>query len=85
MFAVLYNYLYKIEYTNSGYFLINGRYAFEIGGKNKTTMQIKDIKNAFVAADNIKYGHHNTIPLWLFGFLLDKNKKRDCPFRQSQR
>ncbi|MDR2854040.1 MAG: AAA family ATPase [Prevotellaceae bacterium] len=59
----------KVEYVNNGDFIVNGKYTFEIGGKGKTTAQIKGIKNAFVAADDIEYGHHNTIPLWLFGFL----------------
>ncbi len=31
--------------------------------------QIKDLKNSFVAADNIEVGFGNKIPLWLFGFL----------------
>jgi len=28
-----------------------------------------NIKNYYVAADNIEIGYKNTIPLWLFGFL----------------
>jgi predicted AAA+ superfamily ATPase len=59
----------KVEYANSGDFLVNEKFTFEIGGKNKTTTQIKAVKHAFVAADDIEYGHRNTIPLWLFGFL----------------
>jgi predicted AAA+ superfamily ATPase len=59
----------KVEYTNVGNFLVNGRFTFEIGGRNKTTTQIKAVKNAFIAADDIEYGHHNTIPLLVFGFL----------------
>ena len=50
-------------------FLVNIKYTFEIGGKNKTRKQIAGIENAFVAADNIEYAVQNTIPLWLFGFL----------------
>jgi predicted AAA+ superfamily ATPase len=59
----------KVEFTEKGDFLVNKKLTFEVGGKNKTTQQIKTVKNAFVAADNLEYGHHNTIPLWLFGFL----------------
>ncbi|MDR2801763.1 MAG: AAA family ATPase [Prevotellaceae bacterium] len=59
----------KLEFTDKGDFLVNKKLTFEVGGKNKTTQQIKAVKNAFVAADNLEYGHHNTIPLWLFGFL----------------
>ena len=50
-------------------FLIDDRYLFEIGGKNKSFKQIKDIENSFVAADTIESGLGNKIPLWLFGFL----------------
>ncbi|MDR0694860.1 MAG: AAA family ATPase [Prevotellaceae bacterium] len=59
----------KVEFTDKGDFLVNKKLTFEVGGKNKTMQQIKTVKNAFVAADNIEYGHHDTIPLWLFGFL----------------
>lgn len=44
-------------------------YTFEVGGKNKTFGQIKNITNSFVVADNIEIGHKNKIPLWLFGLL----------------
>ncbi len=45
------------------------KYTFEVGGKNKTFQQIKDIPNSFVVADDIEIGHKNKIPLWLFGML----------------
>ena len=41
----------------------------EIGGKNKSFKQIKNIENFFVVADDIEIGFQNKIPLWLFGFL----------------
>ena len=57
-------------YTSKrGDFLVKERYTFEIGGKNKSFKQIKDIDNSFVAADDIEVGFGNKIPLWLFGFL----------------
>jgi hypothetical protein len=49
--------------------LVNQKFIFEIGGKNKTYKQIANIENSFIAADNIEIGYKNTIPLWLFGFL----------------
>lgn len=58
-----------VNYTAKGDFLIDGKYIFEIGGKDKTPKQIKDLDNAFIAADDIEYGYQNKIPLWLFGFL----------------
>jgi len=57
------------SYTAKGDFLIDGKYIFEIGGKDKTRKQIKDLNNAFIAADELEYGYQNKIPLWLFGFL----------------
>jgi len=42
-----------------GDFLVEGKYTFEIGGKNKSFNQIKDLEIGFA----------NKIPLWLFGFL----------------
>jgi len=64
--------LYKkhiINYSSIGDFLVDEKYLFEIGGKNKSFKQIKDIKNSFVVADDIELGFGNKIPLWLFGFL----------------
>ncbi|WP_151900084.1 AAA family ATPase [Sulfurimonas hydrogeniphila] len=52
-----------------GDFLINNKYLVEVGSKNKTFKQIKDIPDSFVVADDIEIGHGNKIPLWLFGFL----------------
>ena len=49
--------------------MIDNKYVFEIGGKNKTQKQIAGIENAYIAADNIEYGYKNIIPLLLFGFL----------------
>ena len=50
-------------------FIVNDKYTFEIGGKNKNKSQIHGIENAFIVADNIEHGFGNKIPLWLFGFL----------------
>ncbi len=60
---------HKIEIPNSGDFLIDDKYLFEIGGKNKTKKQIKNQKNSFVVMDNLEIGGERKIPLWLFGFL----------------
>ncbi|NPA11857.1 MAG: hypothetical protein GXO62_06410, partial [Epsilonproteobacteria bacterium] len=61
-------YEHKIRYSKQGDYIIDDKYTFEIGGKNKTKKQIKDIKNAFVVKGDIEVGFDN-IPLWLFGFL----------------
>lgn len=63
------NVKHSVSYPKKGDFLVNGKYTFEIGGQNKTDEQIKNIKNAYIAADGIEYGYKNKIPLWLIGFL----------------
>lgn len=45
------------------------QYLFEIGGKNKSDRQIKNMPNAFVIADGIEVGFMDKIPLYLFGFM----------------
>lgn len=60
---------HKVTYPEIGDFLIDDKYTFEIGGKNKTTKQIAGTKNAYLVTDDIEYGFDNKIPLWLFGFL----------------
>jgi hypothetical protein len=55
--------------SKQGDFIVDGKYLFEIGGKNKSFSQIKDLPNYFVAADDIEAGFGNKIPIWLFGFL----------------
>lgn len=50
-------------------FTVNDRFVFEVGGKNKSMRQIKNLENAWVVSDNIEIGSQNRIPLWLFGFL----------------
>jgi predicted AAA+ superfamily ATPase len=59
---------FKIYAPKKGDFVVNG-YIFEIGGKNKTKKQIKEIENSFVVRDNMEIGSNRIIPLWLFGFL----------------
>lgn len=60
---------HKVTYTKHTDFCVEGKYYFEVGGKNKSTKQIKDLNNAFLAIDGMTIGFRNEIPLWLFGFL----------------
>jgi len=60
---------YKLNIAKEGDFFVDSKYLFEIGGKNKSFKQIKDIANSFVVSDDIENGFGNKIPLWLFGFL----------------
>ena len=55
--------------SQKGDFLIDSKYIVEVGGKSKGYEQIKEIPDAYIAADDIEVGFGNKIPLWLFGFL----------------
>lgn len=61
--------MHKVSMPKKGNFYIDNKYTFEIGGRNKSFEQIKDINNSFLAIDDIETGIGNKIPLWLFGFL----------------
>ncbi len=60
---------HKVNFPKQGDFLIDKKYIFEVGGRNKSFEQIKDLKDSFIAADDIEIGAGNKIPLWLFGLL----------------
>ena len=62
-------YEHNSRYSKKGDYLIDNQHRFEIGGKNKSFKQIKDIENSYLALDNIEIGDGKKIPLWLFGFL----------------
>ncbi len=59
----------KLNISKQGDFTIDEKYRVEIGGKNKSFKQIKDLPLSFVVADEIESGKGNKIPLWLFGFV----------------
>lgn len=61
--------LHRVNYPVKGDFIVDSDYTFEIGGKNKSSFQIQEIPNSFLAMDDIEIGFGNKIPLWLFGFL----------------
>ncbi|ATA72665.1 ATP-binding protein [Capnocytophaga canis] len=60
---------HQISYSDIGDFKVNDTWIFEIGGKNKTKKQIREVEQSFVVADDIEFGVGNKIPLWLFGFM----------------
>jgi predicted AAA+ superfamily ATPase len=60
---------HKVTYNEQVDFCVDNKYFFEIGGKNKSTKQVKDLSNAYLALDGLTTGYRNEIPLWLFGFL----------------
>ena len=60
---------YRIHISKQGDFVLSKKYTIEIGGKEKGFNQIKDVRDSYIAADNIKISFGNKVPLWLFGFL----------------
>lgn len=69
LFNQLKNAGHKVQLADKGDFLIDGKQIIEVGGKGKSYKQIADLKEAYVAADDIEIGFGNKIPIWLFGFL----------------
>lgn len=61
--------MHNVSSPQQGDFLVDDQYTFEIGGKNKSFKQIKDVHKSFLVVDDIETGIGNRIPLWLFGFL----------------
>jgi len=59
-----------VNYTETGDFLVNENYTFEVGGRNKGFKQIANLPNSYLAVDEKETGVENKIPLWLFGFLM---------------
>lgn len=60
---------HKVQLADKGDFLIDGKQYIEVGGKDKSYKQIKNLEQAYIAADEIEIGFGNKIPLWVFGFL----------------
>ena len=58
----------NIYYSNIGDFKVKD-YIFEVGGKNKSFGQIKDIENSYLALDIDSSTNKHKIALWMFGFL----------------
>jgi uncharacterized protein len=58
-----------VSVPKQGDFLVDNRYTFEIGGKNKGFKQIAGIPDSYLAIDDVEMSAGNKIPLWLFGFL----------------
>ena len=59
----------EVLYPITGDFIVDGKYLFEVGGKDKSFKQIKDIPDSYLAIDDTEIGRGNKIPLWMFGLL----------------
>ena len=60
---------HQIHYPKQGDFMVDDKYLFEVGGKNKKFDQIKDLPNSFLAIDDEEVGWNQHIPLWMFGLM----------------
>jgi len=60
---------HAVTTPDSGDFIIDGKWLFEIGGAKKRFSQIRDLPDSYVVNDGVELGIGNKIPLWLFGFL----------------
>ncbi len=60
---------HRVSYPSQGDFAVDGKWTFEIGGRNKTRQQIKGIEMSFRVIDDSEYPVTDALPLWLFGFL----------------
>ncbi len=61
--------MHNVALPPQGDFIIDDKFTFEIGGKSKTSKQVKGIDNAFIVKDDIETGIMNVIPLWIFGLI----------------
>lgn len=60
---------HQVHPATKGDFQVDGRWTFEVGGRNKSEKQIKDVPESYLTLDGIESGFGNKIPLWLFGML----------------
>jgi len=60
---------YRVNWTNKADIIVDSKYYFEVGGKNKTLKQIKDLENSYLIQDDINTLTSKNIPIYLIGFL----------------
>ncbi|WP_246440051.1 ATP-binding protein [Rhabdobacter roseus] len=68
LLSQLQNIAAEVLAPKSGDFLVQD-FVLEVGGKGKTSAQVKDTPNYLIAADDIEMGSGQRVPLWLFGFM----------------
>jgi uncharacterized protein len=61
--------MHKLNMPLKGDFLVNNKYTFEIGGKNKDGQQIKGQENSWIVRDDMEYPAGKALPLWMFGLV----------------
>lgn len=61
--------IHTISQSKEADFLVDNKFTFEVGGKNKKASQISGVGEAWLVKDDLLRPTHNSIPIWLFGFL----------------
>ena len=61
--------LHAVRYPGKGDFMVDEKYVFEIGGKNKNDIQIRGTLNSYRVLDDAEFPASDAIPFWVFGFL----------------
>jgi len=61
--------LHEINPSNASDFIVDKKFTFEIGRRNKTQKQIATLEHAYVAKAGIEIGFGNIIPVWLSGLM----------------
>jgi len=60
---------HEINLHKTADFLIDDKYAIEIGGKSKNVKQIAGLEHGYIFADNLEVAYGKRLPLWMLGFL----------------
>ncbi len=60
---------HSLHFPEKGDFLVDEKYTFKTGRKNKDRSQLPQSTQSFLALNDVEYGAKGTIPLWMFGFL----------------
>ena len=61
---------HTVEYKKTqGDFHVDGKYTFEVGGKDKSFEQIANIPDSYVLADSMEFAVGKKLPLWIIGLL----------------
>ncbi len=61
---------HSVEYGKKvGDFRVDRKYTFEVGGEGKSFVQIANVPNSYILADNLEIPIGKKLPLWIMGFL----------------
>ena len=62
--------MHTVEYgKDQGDFKVDGKFTFEVGGKDKSFQQIANIPNSYILADNLDFPIGKKLPIWLVGLI----------------